>query len=241
MVQPFLGISSSVQLFEAARSSLQSTLQAAAGKSNFSQDEIINLLAGPAHDDPDSQSVHQEMAERIRAVLDDQRLASLDTLFGLYDGMTQMAGGAQVGNTLLPFAESLREFELPRPIFTGSEKTSWAPAVYTSRHAELQVRTDLTKILKSPASPSQLEAARGELTPFLRDTLVGLNYAYYEPPSAEVLHDNPLFVRSHDFSSISVQGVQEIWAHPGWSESAQLPAAELICWVRLPICLLPSQ
>lgn len=213
-VQPFLAISSSVQLFEAARNSLQSTLQAAAGKQSLSQDEIINLLAGPAHDDLDSQRVHQEMAERIRAVLDDQRLASLDTLFGLYDGMTQMAGGAQLGNNLLPLAENLREFELPRPIFTGSEKTSWAPAVYTSRHAELQVRTDLTKILKSPASPSQLEAARGQLTPFLRDTLVGLNYAYYEPPSSEVLHNNPLFVRSHDFSSISVLGVQEIWGAP---------------------------
>lgn len=214
MVQPFLAVSSSVQLFEAARSSLRSTLQAAAGTPDLSQEQIINLLAGPAHDDPDSQRVHQEMVERIRAVLDDQRLASLDTLFGLYDGVTQMAGGAQEGNTLLPLAESLREFELPRPIFTGTEKTNWAPAVYTSRHAELQVRTDLTRILKSPASASQLEAARGQLTPFLRDTLVGLNYAYYEPPGAEVLHNNPLFVRSHDFSSISVQGLQEIWGAP---------------------------
>jgi hypothetical protein len=86
--------------------------------------------------------------------------------------------------------------------------------VYTSRHAELQVRTDLTKVLKTSATPSQLEAGRGQLTPFLRDTLVGLNYAYHEPPGAEVLHNNPLFVRSHDFSSISVQGTLEIWGVP---------------------------
>jgi hypothetical protein len=79
----------------------------------------------------------------------------------------------------------------------------------------LQARTDLTKILRSPASPAQLEAARGQLTPFLRDSLVGLNYAYYEPPGAEVLHNNPLFVRSHDFSSISVQGIEQIWGPPG--------------------------
>jgi hypothetical protein len=41
-----------------------------------------------------------------------------------------------------------------------------------------------------------------------------LNYAYYEPPGAEVLHNNPIFVRSHDFSSISVQGVRQIWGTP---------------------------
>lgn len=41
-----------------------------------------------------------------------------------------------------------------------------------------------------------------------------MNYAYYEPPGAEVLHNNPLFVRSHDFTSISVQGVNEIWGAP---------------------------
>jgi hypothetical protein len=214
LIQPFTGGSSSVQLFEAARSGLQATLEAASGSRNLSQDQIIDLLAGPIHDDRDSQRVHHELAERIRSVLDDQRLASLDTLFGLYDGMTEMAHGSATGAELLPLAESLREFEMPRPIFTGSERSSWSPIVYTSRHAELQVRTDLTKILKASATPSQLEASRGQLTPFLRDTLVGLNYAYYEPPGAEVLHNNPLFVRSHDFSSISVQGVVEIWGAP---------------------------
>ncbi len=214
VVQPFMGSRSSVQLFEATRSSLQAALQAASGIRNLSQDQIIDLLAGPVHDDRDSQRVHHDLAERIRSVLDDQRLVSLDTLFGLYDGMTEMAQGSATGNALLPLAENLREFEMPRPIFTGNERSTWAPVVYTSRHAELQVRTDLTKILKTSSTPSQLEASRGQLTPFLRDTLVGLNYAYYEPPGAEVLHNNPLFVRSHDFSSISVQGTVEIWGVP---------------------------
>ena len=49
-----------------------------------------------------------------------------------------------------------------------------APTIYTSRHAELQIKTDLTKTLKTPASHAQLEAARSELAPFVRDTLVGL-------------------------------------------------------------------
>jgi hypothetical protein len=214
VVQPFIGVTSSAQLFEAARTALQGTLRAAAGDANLSQDQIVDLLAGPVHQDPDSQRVHQEIANRIRAVLEDQRLASLDALFGLYDGLTQAAHGSAAAASLLSYAESLREFEMPRPIFSGNERSSWAPIIYSSRHAELQVRTDLTKILKSPATPSQLESARGQLTPFLRDTLVGLNYAYYEPPGAEVLHNNPLFVRSHDFSSMSVQGVTEIWDVP---------------------------
>ena len=214
LVEPFIGINSSAQLFDAARASLQSTLVAASGQANLSQDQLVDLLAGPPQESEDGQRVHQELADRIRAVLDDQRLVALDTLFGLYDGLTAMAHGAQVGDSLLPLAGNLREFEMPRPIFTGDERSTWSPFVYTSRHAELQVRTDLTKILRSPASPAQLEAARGKLTPFLRDTLVGLNYAYYEPPGAEVLHNNPLFVRSHDFSSVSVEGVLNIWRVP---------------------------
>ena len=210
-VQPFSAVTTSLQLFDAARSSLQSLLVAAAGKPNLSEDEIVDLLAGPAQDNSDAQRVHVELAQRIRSVMDDQRLASLDTLFDLYDGLTAMAHGSQVKTSLLPLAANLREFEMPRPIFTGNERASWSPLVYTRRHAELQIRTDLAKVIQSPSSPAQLEAARSQLTPFLRDTLVGLNYAYYEPPGAEVLHSNPLFVRSHDFSAISILGVERIW------------------------------
>ena len=117
-------------------------------------------------------------------------------------------------STMLPLANELREFELPRPIFTESEKTEWAPGVYANRHAELQVHVDLTKVIKTPGSRVQLEAARGQLTPFLRDTLVGLNYAYYEPPGAQILHNNPLFVRSHDFSGETIMGVTQLWQAP---------------------------
>lgn len=213
-VQPYLNFKTSLQLFDAARASLQATMQAAGANGVFTEDRVIDLLGGPNQDDPESKRVHREIADRIRAVLEDQRLVSLDALFGLYDGLGEMGHGAAVGNSLLPLAESLREFEMPRPIFTGTERSNWAPAVYTSRHTELQVRTDLTRILKSSPSPAQIEAARGQLAPFLRDTLVGLNYAYYEPPGAEVLHNNPIFVRSHDFSSISVQGDSQVWGPP---------------------------
>ncbi len=213
-IKPFTAVDSAQQLFDAARGSLNAVLVAAGGKADFTQDQIVDLLAGPAQTTPDGQRVHDELARRMRSVLDDQRLVSLDTLYGLYDGLDSMAHGKSPAGNLLDLAGNLREFEMPRPIFTGSEKASWSPVIYSSRHAELQVRTDLTGAIRNPGTPAQTEAVRSKLTPFLRDTLVGLNYAYYEPPGAQVLHNNPLFVRSHDFSTVSVLGVKRIWGTP---------------------------
>ena len=68
--------------------------------------------------------------------------------------------------------------------------------------------------MKSQPTPAQLEEARGQLTSFLRDTLVGLNYAYYEPPGAQVLYHNPLFVRQHDFAAETVVGIERVWQAP---------------------------
>jgi hypothetical protein len=214
VVEPFAKISSTPQLFDATQSSLNGLMLAATKKTTFTQDDLIDLLAGPPQQNAEGKRMHQELVVKITSVLDDQRLVSLDTLFALSSGLSQMAKGSHISDSLLSLAGQLREFEMPRPIFTNSEKIAWAPAVYNSRHAELQVRTDLTKVIKTPGSPAQLEAARGQLAPFLRDTLVGLNYAYYEPPGAQVLHNNPLFVRSHDFSGISIQGSEPIWRAP---------------------------
>jgi hypothetical protein len=214
VIEPFAAVSSPSQLFDASRSSLGTLLAAAGGSANASQSEIVELLAGPRQDTADSQRVHKELAGRIGSVLEDQRLVSLDTLFALSDGLKQMAETGGKGDGLLPLAAELREFDLPQPIFTQSEKISWAPPIYTDHHAELQVKTDLTKVIKGPGTRVQLETARGQLAPFLRDTLVGLNYAYYEPPDAQMLHHNPLFVRSHDFLGISVQGSDRLWGAP---------------------------
>jgi hypothetical protein len=213
-IKPFGAVVSSAQLFDAGRSSLKELLLAATGGSTFSQDEIIDLIAGPRQSNPEGQRIHQELANGIRSILDGQRLVSLDTVLALGDGLNEMARGAAVGDRLLPLAEELREFEMPRPIFSGSERTQWAAGIYNNRHTELQMRTDLTKVIKAPGSPVQLQEARGQLTPFLRDTLVGLNYAYYEPPGAQILHHNPLFVRSHDFSGDTVAGVEHLWQAP---------------------------
>jgi hypothetical protein len=211
MMTPLAGIESPTQLFDAGHASLAALMTSASGKPDLSQGEFIELLAGPPQESPEGQQMREEMASRMRAVFDDQRLVPLDTLFTLGDGLVHMAQGAPAPDTLLPLANQLRQFELPRPIFTQSEKTEWAPGVYANRHAELQVHVDISKYIKTPGTKVQLDQARGQLIPFLRDALVGLNYAYYEPPGSQLLHNNPLFVRSHDFSGETIMGVTQLW------------------------------
>jgi len=211
VLKPFSGLSSPAQLFEAGRTALGVTLQAANTRATASQDEIIDLLAGPEEVGTDAHQVRQEIAKKIHSVMDGQRLVTLDTLFALDTGLNEFAKGAVSGNSLLSLAGGLREFEMPRPIFTSSERVEWAAGVYNNRHTELQMQTDLTKVLKGSPSRAKLDDARGQLAPFLRDTLVGLNYAYYQPPGAQLLRINPLFVRSHDFSGDSVAGVEGLW------------------------------
>lgn len=214
-VRPFASVSSATQLFDVGQNSLREILKSAGDRSNYSQYEMVDLLAGPRQSDADGERIRQELADRMRAVLDGQRLVSLDTVFGLGQGLRQLAEGKVSADSLLPAAGELREFEMPRPIFTAGERTEWSGATYNNTHTEIQMRTDLTRIIKYPRSKAQLEDARGQLVPFFRDTLVGLNYAYYEPPGAQVLHSNPLLVRSHDFAGDTLAGVEKrVWLSP---------------------------
>ena len=215
VVRPFITSRSAAQVFDAGRSSLAELFRVATGEARVSQDEIIELLAGPRQTTPEGTRMHGELARRIRAVLDDQRLVSLDTLLTLGDALRQKLQGKQPEEFVILLAGQTREFEMPRPIFTNSERTQWAAGIYNDHHTETQMRTDLPKVLKSPtASHAQIDEARGQLASFLRDTLVGLNYAYYEPPGAQALHNNPLFVRSHDFAGETVSGMKTLWQAP---------------------------
>jgi hypothetical protein len=214
LIKPFGTVASNTQLFDAGSSSLRELLLVATGRPDVSQDEMVGLLTGPPQMTPEGQRMHQLLADKIRSVLDEQRLVSLDTLLALGDALHDVAHVKDVADTLLPLARELREFEMPQPIFHASERDQWATGIYNNRHTELQMRTDLAKVIESPASPAQLAEARGQLAPFLRDTLVGLNYAYYEPPGAQILHHNPLFVRSHDFAGDTVIGMERVWQAP---------------------------
>ena len=215
VLKPFAGIRSSVQLFDAAQSSLGALWQAAAADTQFSENELVDLLAGPNQASLEAQQVRQAMALKIRSVLNAQRLVSLDSLFALGDGLKQMAHGNGLAAKLLPLAGELREFQPPKPVLPAGERSPSAYTVYDAPHLKAEMQTDISKILRSPDSPAKLAAARGRLVPFLRDTLVGLNYAYYAPPGAQMLYNNPLLVRSHNFSSQSRPGGDdESWATP---------------------------
>ncbi len=214
VIEPFAKLDSAAELFNAGRTSLQEVLRAATGDSSRSQDEIITLLAGPEQKDVEGRKVHAEVADRMRSIMDSQRLVSIDTVLALGVGLDDMARGEGAADRIVPLAGQLREFEMPRPIFTGGERTQWAVGVYNNRHTDLEMKTDLVKAISGVKSKAQLEEARGLLVPFFRDTLVGLNYAYYEPPGAQVLRNNPLFVRSHDFSGDTVIGIEHVWRSP---------------------------
>ena len=215
VISPFTaGVPSAARLFDLARSSVRELWLTASGRADLSEDEVIALLAGPNQSHPDGQRVRQELAERIHSVMEGQRLVSLDTLLALGEGLEELAQGKDVGDSLIPLAGQLREFEMPRPMFTSSERSEWAAGFYNTRHSSLQTRTDLAKLIKSPNSKKDLVDARGLVVPFLRDTLVGLNYAYYAPPGAQILLNNPLFVRSHDFSGEMAIGGGQSWRVP---------------------------
>ena len=228
VINPFSNIRSSAQLFDSARGSLEELLRAASGNPHLSQDEIVILLAGPVQSSPEAQRVRQELASRIGSVIAAQRLVSLDTLFALGDGLNQMAQGNPAPEGLIQQAGALREFQMPKPLFTGSERTEWSYGLFGNPHVEAEMATDLSKIIKSrsPTREKGLAAARGQLVPFLRDTLVGLNYAYYQPPGAQALYSDPLLVRFHDFSGEAVIGAEQeaTWKTPsivgrGWTAS----------------------
>ena len=199
IVARFTGISTTVQLFDGGRNAVAELMIAATGNARVSQDELVLMLAGPSQSTHDGQLVRDELAKRMQAVFDAQRLVSLDTLFSLGSGMEQLAQGKTTADSLVPLAAELREFEMPRPIFTPTEKIQFQSEHADTRHTTLQTRTNLTRIIKSGTAEERMEA-RGQLAAFVRDTLVGLNYAYYEPPGAQMLLNNAIFVRSHDYA-----------------------------------------
>jgi hypothetical protein len=211
VISPFAAVTSSPQLFDAGRASLAALLSDATGKPDLSQNDVLALLAGPVQSSPEGEQVRQQLAGRINAVLVAQRLVSLDTILALGNGLDQMTKGKAVVSSMLPLAAQLREFEMPQQILTTSEKYEYSAGQYDPRRTKSQMHTDFAKIIAASPSPQQMTEARGMLTPFLRDTLVGLNYAYYEPPGAQILHNDPLFVRSHDFERTTAVGEEPDW------------------------------
>lgn len=214
IIHPFASIHSTATLYDATRTSLTELMRAATGKSDVSQDAIIALVAGPTPTSPLRGQVRDEIANRMRAVLEAQRLVALDTLIALGDGLPLAAQGKVKPDTLTPYADELREFEMPKPIFSTGEKIEWTAGRFGDAHTQAEMDTNVTEVLHASGSPKEMANARGRLVPFIRDFLTGLVYAYYEPPGAQMLHNNPLFIRRHDFSGDLSRGSEPPWSSP---------------------------
>ena len=215
-IEPFGLFASSTQLFDATRNSLLAVVKAASGEATVTQDKIIDLLAGPQRPTIDSRQVHERLANEIRTVLTDQRLVSVDTLLELGDdfaALTHTPNGIDAARAQ-GLAEELEEARSPRAMFTEAERAEWAPGHEPNRHVMTELHTELRKSISGSEPPKQAALMRGALTPFLRDTLVGLNYAYYEPPGAQILHNSPLLVREHDFLASESVGQSRAWQAP---------------------------
>ena len=121
--------------------------------------------------------------------------------------------GGAAGDTLIPLAGELREFEMPRAIFSSGERTEWAAGLQQPSHRTADADGS-GRVLKS-----DLRAIGGgsrAAFPFLRDTLVGLNVRTTNRRGAGAAQQS-LFVRSHDFSGDTVRA---------WIKSGR----RLSCW-----------
>ena len=224
ILAPLAKVQGARDLFDGGRAGVRVLLKATHSPENVSpQDRMIDLLAGTGTSD--GSEAHQTVVEDMIRVFESQRLVSLATLFELADNLESVARGEKLNTALAgKLAARISEIQLPRSALTTLEKNSLSFGYWTERHIEAQRKLNLRAAIEKAANePSKLKELRGSLAPFLRDTLVGLNYIHYAPPGAQVLHTNPLFVRSHDF--IGIQGAQQTWKHTelfgtGWPANA---------------------
>jgi hypothetical protein len=227
LMTPFARIQNQREVFDGGLAGIQVLLKATHSPAKVSpQDRMIDLLAGSA----ESSDVHTQMIQDMIRIFEAQRLVALNTLFDLADNLDSVSRGEKLNTALAgKLASRISEIQLPRGTLSEQEKTALAFGYWTDRHVDAQRKVNLRAAIekagneKGGGDPQKLKDLRGQLAPFLRDTLVGLNYIHYAPPGAQVLNTNPLFVRSHDF--IGSENQQLVWKATevhgtGWPESA---------------------
>jgi len=224
LLGPFVKARSEREIFEAGREGVKTLLAATRSPSGVSpQDRMIDLLAGTSQ--PDSSDAHTQLVEDMIRIFEAQRLISLSNIFELVDQLENLAKGQKVDNALIvKTASRIAEIQLPRAPLSGLEKNALSFGYWSEKHIEAQRKLNLRALIDRAASdPKKLDEVRALMAPFLRDTLVGLNYVHYAPPGAQVLYTNPLFVRGHDF--IGLPGNNQVWkatevSASGWPSSA---------------------
>ncbi len=216
--------SSSTEMFDSGRAGLKALL-AACGVENDAnaQDKLLDLLAGSlTPSDPDT---HATLVTELSRVFEAQKLVSLKTLFDLSDQLERLAKGEKADTAALNrLAAKVSDLNLPKPTLSPVERVSSAFGYWVDHHVDSERKLNFRASLdKAQGSPDKLRDLRGLLTPLLRDSIVGLVYAYYAPPGAQILYTNPMFVRSHDF--IGIQNTAQTWrttevVGAGWPSNA---------------------
>jgi len=224
LLGPFAQIRSDKDVFDAGRGGVRTLLQATQSPTGVSaQDRMLDLLAGGA---PEVASgTHQQMVEDLIRIFEAQRLVSLSTIFDLADNLDSVSKGQPLNTALTGrLATRISEIQLPRNSLSSPERSTLSFGYWTEQHIDEQRKLNLRAAIdKAAKDPQKLSDLRGELSGFLRDTLVGFNYMHYAPPGAQILRTNPLFVRSHDFNGI--QGANQTWGATyvpgaGWPSNA---------------------
>ncbi len=217
-------VKSDRDIFDGGRAGVKLLLKASGQREDAPpQERLLALLAGAANP-PDRES-HGMLVQEMARVLEAQRIISLNVLFDLADHLESLSRGEKLNTALVNrLASRIAEIQLPRTQLTGVEKNSFAFGYYTEKHVEAQRKLNMRAVVdRAGGDAEKLKSARGLLTPFLRDTLVALNYAHYAPPGAQVLYTNPLFARGHDF--LGTQGQNHTWKQTelfgtGWPANA---------------------
>ena len=212
IVKSFAQLRSNRELFDASRASVKALIDAAPPSATHAtrpQERMLEVLAGNnAAGDPE---VQLRVEQDLGRILDAQRMVSLDTLFDLADHFEALDKGAKLNPGLITkLTAGITEIQLPRSSLSSNEKNAMGFGYWTDKHVDAERKLNLrAAIEKAAGNAEKLAEVRGMMAPILRDTLVGLNYAYYAPPGAQILLTNPLFVRSHDF--LGMQGTSHTW------------------------------
>ncbi len=201
----FAKVKNEGDVFDGGRDGIQTLLAAAGSPTGASaQDRMLDLLAGTSL--PDTSDTHNQLVEDMIRIFEAQRLISLASIFDLVDQLERVAKGEKANNALITkTAARISEIQLPRNSPGGSERNSLSFGFWPEKHIEAERKLTLRAFIdRAGNDPKKLDEIRPLMAPFLRDTLMGLNYVHYAPPGAQVLYTNPLFVRSHDF--VGAQG-----------------------------------
>lgn len=204
LIQPFAEAKKPTEVFDAGRNGIQLLLtNAHSSGSGLQQDRLLDLIAGRFVTQAEGRA--SSSAEEMLHIFDAQHLIPLDTLFTIADRLDRESTDSKAIRAFNSQLARIEEAQNLRSSLSSAEKNLLSFGYWSERHVDQERKVDFEKLLKD----NDKKEARGALTPFLRDSLVGLLYAYYAPPGAQLIFTNPLLVRNHDF--IGAQGLPMNW------------------------------